>query len=90
MNIKLDDYEQDLLDSYEQDEWQSVDNLKAEIKLAKLAAENTLKKDKRISIRVYGSDLLRLKRLAAKEGLPYQTFITSLLHKFSTGQIKVE
>ena len=51
------------------------------------AASNYPKKDKRISIRIYGNDLENIKRLALNEGLPYQTLITSILHKFATGQI---
>jgi len=54
----------------------------------KEAATNYLKKDKRITIRVYSSDLERLKILAAREGLPYQTYITSMLHKVSTGRLR--
>lgn len=53
----------------------------------KQAAEIYMKKDKRISIRVYGTDLERIKRIAIQEGLPYQTLITSILHKFATGQL---
>jgi predicted DNA binding CopG/RHH family protein len=40
-------------------------------------------KDRRITIRLRGRDLLRIKQIAAREGLPYQTLIGSILHKFS-------
>lgn len=44
-------------------------------------------KEKRISIRVFARDLERLKEIAEEEGLPYQTLVTSILHKFSTGRL---
>lgn len=54
----------------------------------KEAAENYMKKNKRITIRVYESDLETIKNMAADEGLNYQTFITSILHKVCTGRLK--
>ena len=54
----------------------------------KKAARAYLKKDTRITIRISTSDLDRLKHLAIEEGLPYQSYITSLLHKASTGRLK--
>jgi predicted DNA binding CopG/RHH family protein len=42
--------------------------------------------DKRINIRISEKDLIKLQRRAVKEGLPYQTFISSILHKFVSGQ----
>ena len=42
---------------------------------------------KNISLRVNGQDLELLKLLAEKEGIPYQTFISSILHKFTTDQL---
>ncbi|MFT7087808.1 MAG: putative DNA binding CopG/RHH family protein [Rickettsiales bacterium] len=50
-------------------------------------AENTLKR-KSINIRVFESDIDKIKALALSEGMPYQTFITSLLHKVATGKFK--
>ena len=45
-------------------------------------------KEKRISIRVFAKDLEKIKIIAEEEGLPYQTLITSILHKFLTGRLK--
>jgi predicted DNA binding CopG/RHH family protein len=53
----------------------------------KNAAENTLKK-KPITIRVQPMDILRLKLLASKQGIPYQTLVSSVLHRYVTGQLK--
>lgn len=83
----LDDEEQDLLNSVERGEWKSVDNLEKEIAKAQEAAANFLRKDTRVNIRISSSDLDRLKRIAAYEGLPYQTLIASILHKYASGHL---
>lgn len=84
-DVKLDADEQELLESYERGEWKSVDNLAQEMKLAKEIAENTLRKDARITLRISGCDLAHLKQKAAYKGLPYQTFIASVLHEYAAG-----
>lgn len=84
-HIKLDADEQEFLESYEKGEWKSVKNLKREISIAKKAAKNTLRKDARVNIRLAGTDLMRIKQKAAYEGIPYQTLIASILHKYAAG-----
>lgn len=86
-NFKLDAEEQDLLESYERGEWQTVPNLKEEIEIAKRASQRFLQKDARINIRLSGHDLDGLKRIAVNEGLSYQTLIGSVLHKFVAQRI---
>jgi predicted DNA binding CopG/RHH family protein len=83
--INLDAKEQDLLDSYEKDEWKTVKDLKQQKAIAKKAARQTLRKDMRINIRLSSSDLMRIKQRAAFEGIPYQTLIASILHKYAAG-----
>lgn len=87
LDPKLDQEEQDLLDSFERNEWKEINNIKAEIKHTKEAAEHYFKKDARINIRLAKNDLTRIKQLAAYEGLPYQTLIASLLHKYAKGHL---
>jgi len=85
-HVVLDEYEQAIEDTFEQGIDYPAHVVRAKMKQAKEAAAHYIKtKDKRISIRVYGEDLERLKEIAKEEGLPYQTLITSVLHKFSTG-----
>ena len=84
-DVKLDEEEQDLLDSVERGEWRVVENAKEEAALAKQAAANFLRKDERITLRLSGRDLNMLKEKAAYKGLPYQTFIASILHQFAVG-----
>lgn len=85
--IKLDADEENILSSFEKGEWKSVKNVKAEKKVAQKAAAKTLSKDVRINIRISSSDLSNIKLTAAYEGLPYQTLITSVLHKFASGHL---
>lgn len=79
---RLDAEERELLESFNKGEWKTVDLPEKELMLAKKAAKNYIKKDSRINIRLSSTDLTRLKRLAAREGLPYQTLIASILHKY--------
>ncbi len=83
--IKLDKEEKELLESLEEGEWQSVGNLEAETQIAKRTAENFLRKDERITLRISSSDLSQVKQKAAYKGLPYQTFIASVLHEYAAG-----
>jgi predicted DNA binding CopG/RHH family protein len=84
---KLDKEEQELLESIESEEWQSVDNLEDEIKKHREIAKNTLKKDKRINIRLSSNDLQMLKTTAVELGMPYQTLVSSVLHQYVTGRL---
>lgn len=81
-----DKYEQEILKSYERDEWKSVKNVKKEIKKYQEYARNTLKKDKRVNIRMSSKDLEGVQVKAIEEGIPYQTLIASIIHKFVTGK----
>jgi predicted DNA binding CopG/RHH family protein len=86
--FELDREEEDILSSFERDEWKSVKDLEKEKVLARKTAEKTLRKDVRINIRLTSSDLSLLKLKAAYEGLPYQTLIASVLHKYAAGHLK--
>ena len=86
-NKKMNQEDQELLDAYEADEFKS--DLKGErrTQLAKLA-EETIRKDKRINIRLSKRDLEALQRRALEEGLPYQSLVSSVLHKYVSGGLK--
>ena len=83
----LEDEEMKLLDSLESNEWNSVENLKDEIASHKIIARNTLKKDKRVNLRISFKDLEDIKAYAVEEGLPHQTLMSSILHKFISGRL---
>jgi len=84
---KLNKDEQELLESVEAGEWKSVKNLKQEIKTSQEMARKTLKKNRRINIRMTEQDVRGLQAKALKEGLPYQTLVSSILHKYVSGQL---
>lgn len=86
--IELDKEEQEILESFERDEWQPTDNMEAEIEKHRQYAAATFKKDKRISIRISSRDLNALRKRALIEGMPYQTLIASVLHKYVDGRLK--
>ncbi len=74
--------EKELLDSFEKDEWKSVPNISKRKAELKEYARATIRKDKRVNIRISERDLKELQRIALREGLPYQTLISSVLHKY--------
>jgi predicted DNA binding CopG/RHH family protein len=85
--FNLDLEEKELSDSYDRGKWKSVNNVKEELAKARTAATHYLRKDERINIRLSSSDLERIKQIAANEGLPYQTLIASILHKYAAGHL---
>jgi len=84
--IKLDKEEQEILDSFERGEWKSVKNLKREVKRHQEYARNTLKKDRRVNIRISSKDLEEIQTIAVADGIPYQTLMSSILHRFVNGR----
>jgi len=78
---KLTDEEQKLLEEVERGEWVPVKNQDKARREAMEIARNTLSKTKNINIRLSERDVMRLKRKAAEEGIPYQTLASSILHK---------
>ncbi|MEI1280633.1 antitoxin [Leptospira venezuelensis] len=81
--------EQDILNSFEAGEWVPISSSdkKKKLDLYRKAASKTLSKNKRINIRLNQIDLDSIQRKAFEEGLPYQTLISSLIHKFVTGKL---
>lgn len=85
--INLDEEEKELLDSFERGEWKSVPNLRAEIEKHRKYARKTLKKDKRVNIRIPSKVLEELQAIAIENGIPYQTLMSSILHRYVTGRL---
>ena len=86
--LHLDDEERDLLESVERGEWKSVRNLKQEIEKHRQYARNTLRKDRRVNIRIPSRDLEALQAKAAEDGMPYQTLMASVLHRYVAGRLR--
>ena len=87
-SLKLDEEEVKILRDFERGEFISFTNFKQKKRQLEEAAHDFLQKDKRINIRISSRDLTGLQKKAAKEGMPYQTLISSTLHKFVTGKLK--
>ena len=83
---KTDPYEVELLEAYDKGSLKSVAT-KSELAKFKAAARATAIKDRRVNIRLSSSDLQDIQVKALEEGLPYQTLIASVLHKYVTGRL---
>ena len=82
----LDKEEKDLIESYKKGEWKAAKkNKKAYVK----AAKDSISKNKRINIRLTTKDYLNIQVKALEEGIPYQTLISSIIHKYNKGELKV-
>jgi len=82
----LDQEEQEILEAFESEKIQPLSDANEQMKQHREYAAATFKKDKRINIRLAGRDLTTIKQMAIREGIPYQTFIASILHKFADGR----
>jgi predicted DNA binding CopG/RHH family protein len=85
--MKLTKEEKDILDSVERGEWKQIPNFNREAKRFQESAQATLRKDKRVNIRMTERDLIHFQKKAIEEGLPYQTLISSILHKYINGRL---
>ena len=86
--MKLDANEKEIVESVERGEWRSVKGVKRERSRYARYARATFRKDRRLNIRISGKDPEAIQKRALEEGLPYQTLIASLLHKFASGRLK--
>ena len=84
---KLDAFERDVLAAYEANELKSTSPTKRDLNKFKAAATATFIKDRRINIRLSSPDLMDIQARALEEGIPYQTFSASVLHKFASGRL---
>jgi predicted DNA binding CopG/RHH family protein len=92
MNTKkfepIDKEEKELMESIERDEWKPVKNIKQEKQKAVLAARKALRKDKRINLRISEKDYHQIQIKAIEQGIPYQTFISSIIHRYLNGSLR--
>jgi predicted DNA binding CopG/RHH family protein len=86
--LNLDEEELQILRDFERGEFESIRNFREERRKLEEAARNTIQKDRRINIRISSRDLAKIQKRAAKEGIPYQTLISSTLHKLVNGKLK--
>ena len=85
--MKYDKEEQEILDAYEAGEIKLTTPSKKEIEAIKTAAESTFKKDKRVTIRLYDHDYKGIQKKALQMGIPYQTLISGIIHRYIEGDL---
>jgi predicted DNA binding CopG/RHH family protein len=83
----LDSEEQEILEAFDHGVFKSVAT-QAEVARLRAAARATALKDKRVNIRLSSIDLQDIQAKALQEGLPYQTLMASVLHKYATGRLR--
>ncbi len=84
---KLDKYEKEVLNHFEKGHWQPFPDNESRIQRYRSMASRAVKKEERVNLRLTARDVQSIKMIAHEEGLPYQTFIASILHKFVTGRL---
>ncbi len=84
--VRLDGEEQELVESFERDQWRPVVERDAAFKRYRDYARATFKKDRRVNIRISRKDLEALQTRALEEGIPYETLMASVLHKYVSGR----
>ncbi|MCJ7638138.1 MAG: hypothetical protein MUO21_11670 [Nitrososphaeraceae archaeon] len=87
MKYKLDNEEKEILNDYEDDEYVEISDMEKEIEKHTEYAKATFLKNKRINIRISQRDLEYIQRRALEEGIPYQTLIASLIHRYISGKL---
>ncbi|MSQ07583.1 MAG: antitoxin [Dehalococcoidia bacterium] len=85
--VKLEPDEKALLQSVDRGEWQPIKSPEAGIWRYRQCARETFKKDARVNIRISRKDLDALQKRALEEGIPYQTLLASILHKYASGRL---
>lgn len=79
--------EEEILASFERGEWKPVRSQRGEMARIQASAQAALLKNRRVNIRISSRDLEGLQARAAEEGVPYQTLMSSVLHKFVSGRL---
>lgn len=87
MNDQLNSEERDILEKFERGELRPASNVEHEIKQARQAARNTFNKTRRVNLRVTERDFSLAHARAREEGIPYQTLLSSVIHKYLSGRL---
>jgi predicted DNA binding CopG/RHH family protein len=85
--MNFDKEEKEILDAYEKGYIKVKNPSKEELKEVKKVAEDTFRKNKRITIRLYDHDYRGIQKKAMEKGMPYQTLISSMIHQYIEGDI---
>jgi len=88
--MNYDKEEKGILEALEDDKLRLVSPSKSEIDSIKTIAHSTFKKDRRVTIRLYDHDFIGIKKKALEMGIPYQTLISGVIHRYVEGNIKIQ
>jgi len=86
-DIELDEEEREIIEAFERGETVPVPDMEARIAEYQEAARVFMRKEQRVNIRITNQDLFALKEMAFEDGIPYQTLMSSILHKYVTGRL---
>ena len=86
--MKLDNEERSILEAYDKGSMKLVAPSKKDKGTIKRMAENTFRKDRRVTIRLYDHDLKGIQKKAMEKGMPYQTLISAMIHQYIEGDLK--
>ena len=87
MSYNISEEERDIIDRFERDELRSATDAEREIEAARLMARNTFNKSRRVNLRVTERDFNLAHSRAREEGIPYQTLLSSVIHKYLSGRL---
>ncbi len=87
MSDQLNTEEREILEEFERGELKSVPGADREMEIAPQAARNTFAKTRRVNLRVTERDFSRAHARAREEGIPYQTLLSSVIHKYLAGRL---
>ncbi len=85
--MKLTKEEKEILDAYEKGLIKATTPSKKKIREVKSIAENTFRKDRRITLRLYDHDYKGIQKKAMEMGIPYQTLISGMIHRYIEGEL---
>ena len=87
MGSKMSTEEREILEKFELGELRPASNVEHEIETARQAARNTFNKTRRVNLRVTERDFSLAHARAREEGIPYQTLLSSVIHKYLSGRL---
>jgi len=88
--MKYDEEEKNIIDAYENGKMKLSTPSKKKLENIKVIAKNTFKKDKKITIRLYAHDYKGIQKKVLEMGVPYQTLISGLIHRYVEGELTSE
>jgi predicted DNA binding CopG/RHH family protein len=85
--MKYDEEEKNIIDAYKSGKMKLSTPSEKELQNIKAIAKSTFKKDKRITIRLYDHDYKGIRKKALEMGIPYQTLISGMIHRYIEGEL---